>query len=155
MGKNALWCLLLSLSALTFVCAEDVPKPAGFHGEFLTQLDGVEKKIVSLAGAVPKKYSWRPNEGVRSVGEVFAHLASANYGIPILLGMKPPAGLDRDAETKIKSKTAVSIPDSDLDKEVRMLGGKMVTIRHEHLGQSIAYARMNNVIPSWSTGKNE
>ncbi len=28
-----------------------------------------------------EKYAWRPGEGVRSVGEVFAHITVANYGI--------------------------------------------------------------------------
>ncbi len=182
MRRNALRCLLLSLSAVTFVHAEDAPKPVGFRAEFLAQLDDVQKKAVSLANAVPEeKYAWRPTEGVRSVGEVFVHIASANYGIPVFLGMKPPAGLDRDAETKITSKdkvvelltesfenvrkTALSIPDADLDKTVKFFGGKMATKRavlllmathmHEHLGQAIAYARMNNVIPPLSTGKSE
>jgi uncharacterized damage-inducible protein DinB len=182
MRQNALPCLLLSLSALTFLHAEDAAKPMGFRAEFLTQLDDVEKKIVSLAVAVPEeKYSWRPNEGVRSVGEVFVHVAFANYGIPAFLGMKPLTRMDREAETKITSKdkivellkesfenarkTALGTPDADLDKTVKSLGGKMVTKRsvlllmathmHEHLGQAIAYARMNNVIPPWSKGKSE
>lgn len=140
MGRNALRCLLLSLSALTFVYAEDAPKPTGFRAEFLTKLDDVEKKMVSLAGAVPEeKYSWCPKEGIRSVGEVFVHMASANYDIPVFLGMKPPTGIDRDAETKITSedkmvellkasfenarKTALGIPGADLDKTVKSFGG--------------------------------
>jgi hypothetical protein len=28
----------------------------------------------------------------------------------------------------------------------------MATHAHEHLGQSIAYARMNGVVPPWSQG---
>jgi len=182
MRQTALRWVVLSVSALTLVCAEDVPKPTGFRAEFLTQLDDVEKKMVSLAEVMPEdKYSWRPNEGVRSVGQVYVHLASANFGIPFFLGIKPPAGIDRDAENKVMSKkeildmlkasfenarkTALSIPDSELDKTVKFFGGKMATKRsvlllmathmHEHLGQSIAYARMNSVVPPWSTGKSE
>ena len=43
--------------------------------------------------------------------------------------------------------------------------GKMVTYRdviltqlghlHEHLGLSIAYARMNNVVPPWTTARQQ
>jgi hypothetical protein len=50
-------------------------------------------------------------------------------------------------------------PDSDLDKNVELFG-QNTTIRdvffttamhmHEHLGQSIAYARMNGIVPPWS-----
>src|SRR2546430_17376293 len=102
MRRNALTYLLLSLSALTGLRAADAVKPTGFRAEFLTQLDDVEKKMVSLAEAMPEsKYFWRPGEGVRSVGEVYVHLASANYGIPIFLGVKPPAGFDRNADKTV------------------------------------------------------
>ena len=65
MRQNALRCLLLSLFALVHARAQDTPKPTGFRAEFLTQLDDVENKIVSLASAIPEeKYSWRPSEGI-------------------------------------------------------------------------------------------
>ena len=66
------------------------------QSELLANLDGhAEKKIVSLAEAVPaEKYSWRPTEGVRSVGEVYMHIAGANYMIPAALGAKA-AGRNR------------------------------------------------------------
>jgi len=51
-------------------------------------------------------------------------------------------------------------PDADLDKKVKFFGGADATERavimvignhlHEHLGQSIAYARANGVTPPWS-----
>lgn len=57
-------------------------------------------------------------------------------------------------------KEAASIlTEDDLNKEVEAFGMKfslrnfMITIlnhNHEHLGQSIAYARMNGVVPPWS-----
>jgi uncharacterized damage-inducible protein DinB len=182
MRKIALTSLLLSLSAIIPVHAQDAAKPAGFRGEFLTQLDDVEKKMVSLAEAMPEeKYSWRPGKGVRSVGEVYVHIATANYGIPIFLGVKPPAGFDRNAEKTVTAKpaildllkasfenvrqTALKMTDADLEKQVKFFGGKMVSERsvlllmathmHEHMGQSIAYARTNGVVPPWSAGKAE
>ena len=51
------------------------------------------------------------------------------------------------------------LTDADLDKPVRMYGElsteraafiTALTHIHEHLGQSIAYARMNGVVPPWS-----
>src|SRR4051794_29838839 len=105
MRPNALMYVLLSLSSLSMLSAADAAKPTGFRAEFITQLDDVEQKMVSLAEAMPEsKYSWRPGEGVRSVGEVYVHLASANYGIPIFLGVKPPAGFDRNAEKTVTAK---------------------------------------------------
>src|SRR5262249_42077192 len=69
--------------------------PAGFRGDFLRQLDDVEKKLVDLAQAVPaEKFSWRPAPGVRSVGEVYMHVAAANYFFPTFWGVAIPQGVD-------------------------------------------------------------
>src|SRR5436190_610868 len=86
--------LLTSLLASGQTAAAPAAAPS-FTKEFLTQLDDLEKKCVSLAEAVPEaKYGWRPGEGVRSIGEVYAHIAQGNYGFGRSIGMKIPAGLD-------------------------------------------------------------
>ena len=57
---------------------------------------------------------------------------------------------------------AKDLTEDDLNKEVEFFGNKTsmrnflvsgIGHLHEHLGQSIAYARMNKVVPPWS--KNE
>lgn len=150
---------------------------SGFRADFLTQLDDVSKKILDLAGAVPgDKYSWRPEKGVRSVSEVYMHIVVANYFLPSFMGVQPSAGIDRNTETSVTDKTKVlamlrqsfdhvrmvvlKMPDADLDKKVKVFGGSEMSERalvmvmgnhmHEHLGQSIAYARSNGVTPPWS-----
>jgi uncharacterized damage-inducible protein DinB len=54
-----------------------------------------------------------------------------------------------------------AVPASEFDTEITVFGQKttkrgfMVLIvghMHEHLGQAIAYARMNGVTPPWSAG---
>src|SRR6266478_6540849 len=68
---------------------------AGFRAEFLEEIAYFEQRYTRLAEAMPaEKYTWRPAEGVRSVGEVFTHITAANYGIARALGTAPPAGLD-------------------------------------------------------------
>jgi uncharacterized damage-inducible protein DinB len=149
--------------------------PKGFRSEFLADLDEAQKKIIDLAAAVPAdKYSWRPANGVRSISEVYTHIAGANYFLATFVGAKPPADMPQDIE-KITDKTKVlaelrksfeflratfaNTPDADFEKRVKMFNdmtterGVYVTILthlHEHLGQSIAYARMNGVVPPWS-----
>ncbi|HEY3202324.1 MAG TPA: DinB family protein [Thermoanaerobaculia bacterium] len=157
------------------------PAP-GFRADALAQLDDVGKKIVDLAQAVPaEKYGWRPAEGVRSVSEVYMHIAGANYFLPSFMGGKLPEGFSRDSEKKVTEKAQVvdwlkksldnvrtvvsNTPDADLDKKVKVFGGREMTERglimvmgnhlHEHLGQSIAYARMNGIRPPWSEGASE
>ena len=59
--------------------------------EFLANLDGLQKKFLALADAIPaEKYSWRPAPGVRSIGEVFMHIASEYYyWTPAVWGATP------------------------------------------------------------------
>jgi uncharacterized damage-inducible protein DinB len=146
-----------------------IAKPSGdgpvFVQEFNGQMDFVKGRLLQLAEAMPDaKYSWAPAEGVRTVGEVYTHAAEANYYlIAMMNGVKPDMDQEKSPTDK---KTALSILEKsfdavkvDLNKEVEAFGIKfslrnfMITIlnhNHEHLGQSIAYARMNGVTPPWS-----
>jgi uncharacterized damage-inducible protein DinB len=64
----------------------------GLMGDLLKDIAEVETKIVGLAKALPEgTYSWRPSPGVRSTGEVLAHVASDNYFLPAAMGIAPPA----------------------------------------------------------------
>jgi uncharacterized damage-inducible protein DinB len=152
-------------------------EPKGVHADLLKNLDDTQKKIVSLAEAVPAdKYTWRPAEGVRSISEVFMHIAGANYMIPAGLGVPAPSGLKPDMEKTVTDKAKilehlkqsfehqrkVLAGATDLAKPVKLFGREstsgatqvlIVTHLHEHLGQAIAYARMNKVTPPWSAGR--
>src|SRR6185295_2400276 len=151
---------------------------SGFRADFLTQFDDVSKKIVDLAEAVPAdKYGWRPAPGVRSISEVYMHIVGGNSYIPSFIGVKPMEGIERGMEKSVTENTRVvellkksmaharaavlATPDADLDKKVKIFGGEssergVIMIignhLHEHLGQSIAYARANGIAPPWSKG---
>src|SRR5262249_62231400 len=84
------------IGALAVVAALQNPAPAppktGFRAEFLRDLADVQKKIEDLAAAIPaEKYTWRPAPGVRSISEVYMHIAGGNYFLASFVGMKPPA----------------------------------------------------------------
>ena len=86
--------LFTGLACLVSSSIVKADAPSGFRGEFLKQFADVEKKCVSLAEATPEaKYSWRPGQGVRSVGEVFVHIAGANFMFSRFVGAKMPQGL--------------------------------------------------------------
>ena len=174
--------LLLAATAGAFAqtAASPAASPAptaGFRAEFLNELAGVEKRFVGLAEAMPAdKYTWRPAGGVRSVSEVYMHVAAANYNIPRVLGTPPPAGFDvRGFDTSLTEKAKVietlkksfvhmrqavlNMSDADVEKKLKWFGAEntyrgvlLFIIRHmaEHLGQSIAYARINGVVPPWT-----
>ena len=168
--------LVLAALVLTASVAVAQAPVKGFRAEFLAQQDGVEKEILGLAEATPaEKFAWRPAEGVRSVGEVYMHLAGGNYLFLGFVGVKAPAGITPSMEKDVTGKAAIiealkksfahlregvaSIADADLDKPMKVFGhdttvrGVLFTAathEHEHLGQSIAYARMNGIVPPWT-----
>jgi uncharacterized damage-inducible protein DinB len=167
--------LVLACGAVSLTAQSAPAKVPGFRGLFLKQLDDVQSKVVSLAEAVPQeKYSWRPAEGVRSIAEVYGHIASANYFLPNFIGVKPPATFspaiakETDKAKLVEAlkssfehlrQVALNMPEADLEKPVKLFGqdttyeGVLFLIAnhmHEHLGQSIAYARTNGVTPPWS-----
>ena len=160
------------------VIAQDKPSmPSGLRGEMMINASGVEQKILALVSAVPQeKLTWRPAEGVRSISEVYLHIAGANYLFPSFAGEKIPDGVNlKTLEQSTTDKAKISeivktsfasfrddlnkLTDADLDKTTKMFGMDAtyrnvyltaLTHMHEHLGQSIAYARMNGVIPPWT-----
>lgn len=130
-----------------------------------------------------KHFTWHPSEDVRSVSEVYQHISFGNYIILKLAGIEPPADANFvmdlkkwDSATTDKAKIAdnlrksfdhlktsvANLSDADLEKKVTVFGDDM-TMRnallislshlHEHLGQSIAYARMNGVVPPWTAAE--
>jgi uncharacterized damage-inducible protein DinB len=143
----------------------------------LLDLQELQKKLTDLAAAIPAdKFSWRPAPGVRSIGEVYLHIAGANYMIPGMLGVTPPADYKKDGFEKSTTDKARIIDqlnqsfafalsavgkmtNADFAKPEKKLGPDandgdivylLVTHAHEHLGQSIAYARMAGVVPPWT-----
>jgi len=174
-------CLLSALLLAAFASRSLAQEPAsasgaGLKAELLAELTGVEKKLVDLAQAVPaEKYGWRPGDGVRSVSEVYMHVAGANFMLPSLMGVKPPEGIDPGMEKTVTDRAKVvemvkksfdhtrkaveSTPLADFDKKIKYFGREgtvrslfllLVNHAHEHMGQSIAYARINGVTPPWS-----
>lgn len=151
---------------------------SGVRTELIAQLDDAATKLLQLADAIPQdKYPWRPGAGVRSVSEVLMHVAGSNYFFPTFAGVKSPSQLPRDAETSVTEKARVidhlkrsfehvratlrTLKDADLDKPATMFGQHTtcrnvfltaVTHAHEHLGQLIAYGRVNGIVPPWSAG---
>jgi uncharacterized damage-inducible protein DinB len=138
-------------------------------------------KVIQLANAMPAEdYSWRPEEGVRSVGEVYVHIAMSNYfflsylGLPMPKEIKPgtenqnleKAMTGKDEIISLLKKSYADAADflsnytgTDFDTVVDLPFGKFTkaqilmltaTHPHEHLGQSIAYARTNHIVPPWS-----
>lgn len=165
--------------------AQDVPSRESaleIRTRFLNDLDTLQTKFLALAEAIPaEKYSWRPKDGVRSIGEAFMHVASEYYVYtPMAYGATPSTLIPRTSEgfknfEKSSSKADVlkhlkegfaytkqsvgAIDAAGITGTKKLFGGDRTIIEtsfvmsgdlHEHLGQLIAYARMNDVKPPWS-----
>ncbi|MDX1478343.1 MAG: DinB family protein [Saprospiraceae bacterium] len=172
--KHLTTILLLILPGIGFAQATTIQDGA------VSLLTFNEQKVVSLAEAIPAdKYDWRPEKGVRSVGEVLLHLAAANYFLFMQAGVPVPEGINpMSMESDIKGKEKIidevkkslawareqakAISDSELGDKVEMpfpgefnkMSVIMICMDHcaEHMGQLIAYARMNGIAPPWSAG---
>ncbi|HYF66646.1 MAG TPA: DinB family protein [Ohtaekwangia sp.] len=146
--------------------------------ESVTLLTYVSGHVKELATAIPAdKYSYAPQEGVRSTAEVFAHIISANYFFASKLGATIPADVKMETiEKDLKTKDAIekelnrsyeiltdaikNTKDASLASKVEFpfpgeytqMTALLIVLGHsnEHLGQLIAYARMNGITPPWS-----
>jgi len=146
----------------------------------LGDLETLRGKFVGLAEAFPQdKYNWRPMEGVRSVAEVLMLAAFEGYSfIPTSFGGKPANLGSREEAAKLRElsdKTQVidhlnkgfahakkeleSLDAASLTGKRKVMGRDLSASQtalaidgdlHEHLGQLIAYARMNKIVPPWS-----
>jgi uncharacterized damage-inducible protein DinB len=183
LSAAALSLLLVSPLAAQTQTPPPTPTREGLMGDLLRDVNQVEQKVVGLAKALPASaYDWRPGKGVRSTGEVFMHIASDNYFMPVMAGTPAPAEtkitkeystaeafekrtMTRDAIVAELEKSFAFLkasmnatPDAKLDvptgsgrnSSPRTLWISTTTHLHEHLGQLIAYARSNNVVPPWS-----
>ncbi len=134
-------------------------------------------KFKDLAEAMDSDlYGWRPMEGVRSVSEVFMLIVAENYTLPVAWSAAPPEGRTVSASDDVTDKSDVlkhleasagylldavaDISDEQMTETFQLPTGQEVTVMtymsfflfdmHEHLGQAIAYARMNEVVPPWT-----
>jgi len=178
--RSALLALpLLAVAGAPLSAAAQTALP-DFREEIGRQFEASARKLVALAEAMPAEaYRWTPMEGVATVAHVYMHIAHYNYMYPEEnMGIASPMGAREHArwEDGVTDKDQVVPPLSASMDHVReiirnatsddlMAGtelyGRQVTkaavllqlVAHmnEHLGQSIAYARMNRVVPPWSS----
>ena len=145
----------------------------GFDGEWVH----VSRQLIVLAEATPaEKFTWRPAEGVRSMSEVYMHIALTNFDLLSVTGPKMPADITSDdMEKTVTTKADViawlkrsieavknaraAVKPADLRRKVKVDNHdatvdsvylRIIIHANEHMGQLVAYARMNGIVPPWS-----
>jgi len=147
-------------------------QPAGMQAAFVKDAGTLSDKFTGLARVMSGKYDWKPGQGVRSVGDVFNLIVKENGMLLGVLSGTPNTGAQptpitdpEKLQEALKAsyvnlqKAITELSDNDLQAPVKLFGrdmtkqGALMLIledQHEHLGQSIAYARTNGVMPPWS-----
>jgi len=145
----------------------------------VADLQTMKDKFLALAGAFDEsQYDWRPMEGVRSVKDVLALMYAETRNVPTSWGYDAPAeagfGPDMEHVASLSKQQIIDelgpafdhiigivrgMDDTKRMSETTMFGRQMqvhaavftaTSDMHEHLGQLIAYARTNRVVPPWS-----
>jgi uncharacterized damage-inducible protein DinB len=147
-------------------------QPTKIQAAFGDDAGALSDKFTALARVMSGKYDWKPSPGVRSVGDVFNLIVRENHLLAGVLsgtpntGAKPAPITDPEKlQEALKAsyvdlqKAITGLSDNDLQAPVKLFGEDMtkqgavmliIEDQHEHLGQSIAYARSNGVVPPWS-----
>ena len=167
------------LTALLFspAAASAQSTPADFRDEAMNHFERSSRKIVRLSAAMPESlYTWTPMDGTMHVAQVYMHLARYNYRyLSQELGLELPAHIDLSTMEAVTEKDRVTaafresvdyvrrqvaaLAEDDLTRTTRLYGREvpgwavlfqLVAHMNEHVGQSVAYARMNGIVPPWS-----
>jgi uncharacterized damage-inducible protein DinB len=147
-------------------------QPAGMQAAWGKDAGTLSDKFTGLARVMAGKYDWKPGQGVRSVSDVFNLIVKENGLLADALSDKPNTGSKpapitdpeklqealKDSYANLQ-KAITGLSGNDLQTHVKLFGEDMtkqdavmliLEDQHEHLGQSIAYARTNGVVPPWS-----
>ena len=152
-------------------------QPEGIWQGYDPEWSHVSRQLIALAEATPQeKFAWRPGPDVRSTSEVYMHIVIGNFYLLSVTGPKMPAELSSlDMEKTVTGKAQVidwlkrsldavktahaTAKPADLRRKVKIQGVdadvdgiylRIIVHANEHMGQLIAYARMNGITPPWS-----
>jgi uncharacterized damage-inducible protein DinB len=147
-------------------------QPAGIQAAYAKDVGTLSDKFTGLARVMSGKYDWKPGQGVRSVADVFNLIVKENGLLAGVLSGTPNTGAPpapitdpEKMQEALKAsylnlqKAITGLSDKDLQTTVKLFGRDwtkqdalmhILEDQHEHLGQSIAYARSNGVVPPWS-----
>ncbi len=148
----------------------------GLKQDVIRELEWEQQRATQLAEAIPaEKYSWRPAEGVRSIGETILHLVQNVHELLSMTGVPTPEGISNDLEKTVTDKeqtvkllgeayekalaTIKASDPEDWDRAVdffwkpatvRSVYMRLVVHHSEHIGQLTSFARANGVVPPWT-----
>src|SRR5258708_25587395 len=110
-------CLAMGVSSQTYgkqaaqpAQSDDKTPPSyDMKAQAVLDLQQMRDKFTKLAEAIPQdKFSWRPSEGVRSISELFLHVAGSGFFFPTMKRASPAPGFTpKDFEKSTTDKAKV------------------------------------------------
>ncbi len=179
-GRNGLWVLMVTAAAFCLPSSVTAQMPSLQESQVTDIETMKDKFIGLAQAFDEAQYDWRPMDGVRSVRDVFGLIIAECHVFPTAWGHEPPAeaasgfGPELRRAGSLTRTEIISELDSAFDHLIGIVRGMDETERmtdsdyfgrpmkihanimismgdmHEHLGQLIAYARTNHVVPPWS-----
>jgi uncharacterized damage-inducible protein DinB len=179
LAAGLLWLMLgtVAATAQASEAADHTAPSYDMKAQSLLDMQAVQKKFVDLANALPAdKFNWRPSPDSRSFAEVFLHVAGERYQILGLMGAAVPSGFnpktfeksttdksqivdELNKSSEFTQKAIGGMSNAEFAKLLPKLGPQanagdvvyiLVADAHEHLGQAVAYARQNGIVPPWA-----
>lgn len=130
MGSTLVQCAFLM--AISCALGEEV---RGFKNEYLDDFAITRRQLIQLAQRMPPdKYTWRPGKDVRSVGEVYVHIAVGNYLLLSVTGVKLPTEYypaSKDLQSTLSRSQELEKSISGKDNTVRMLEASLDAVRDQ------------------------
>jgi len=146
-------------------------QPTGMQASFAGDVGTLSDKFSGLANVLDAKYDYRLGQGVRSTAEVLNLIVMENGLLAGVLTGAAPGARPAPVTDPVKMQDALKnsyanlkkavegLSDADLNAGVKMFGRDTtkrgaiqmaLNDQHEHLGQLIAYSRVNSIVPPWS-----
>ncbi len=168
MTKRASALLLLALIAAPTVATAQNPNPLTANAK--VQFGALSGFVVRSAEKVPEGlYNFRPTAEVRTMAQLFGHVADAMFGMcATAAGTKPPrTGIEKETAKPLlvaALKEGVSYCNSVYDGMTDQKGAEtvpfvfgptprlsvlyfVVTHTYEHYGNLVTYMRLNKIVP--------
>ena len=170
--------LLIALMLATTAQAPQAAGGASTAGSIRTGHEAVKGYLLKAVDQVPEEqFAFRPTDAVRTMGELFGHVADANFMIcGMASGQKPSmSGIEKSKKTKADLKAALAesmkfcdaayagITDANANEAVKFflpgthtrLGVLAFNNAHqfEHYGNIVTYMRVKGMVPPSSGGK--
>lgn len=166
----AMAAVVVAMVAPALRAQQALPKPKKPAATILEAWNDVGNRLITMAEDWPEsKYTYRPNDKVRTFQQVLLHIAGSNYGLVNALSGKKIGNEDNDPKVdmfKTKAQTVEFLKKSVADGAaliqqegdagvLKRLQGWVGYTEHmgEHYGLLVAYYRNNGVVPPESRPK--